>query len=109
MADLVYVTDNSFDAQVLKCDIPVLTEFLAEWATPCQIIAAHLLDIAAEFKDQLKVVKLDIEANPMVTSNYNVLNVPTLILFKNGQEVARLAGLVSKAVVLDKVTPFLDE
>jgi thioredoxin 1 len=109
MADLVVVTDNSFDAQVLKCDIPVLTEFMAEWAAPAQTLAAQLAEIATEYDDRLKVVKLDIEANPVVTSTYNVLNIPTLILFKFGQEVARLTGVISKAGVLDSVLPFLDE
>jgi thioredoxin 1 len=109
MADLVDVTDNSFDAEVLKCDIPVLAGFLAEWAAPSQAVAAHLAEIATEYEGRLKIVKLDIEANPMVTSGYNVLNVPTLILFKYDQEVARVIGVVSKAEVLDRVLPFLDE
>jgi thioredoxin 1 len=109
MADLVVVTDNSFDAQVLKCDIPVLTEFLAEWAAPVQTLAAQLAEISAEYDGRLKVVKLDIEANPVVTSTYNVLNIPTLILFKFGQEVVRVTGVISKAGVLDSVLPFLDE
>ena len=109
MAELVQVTDHSFDAEVLKCDIPVLAEFLAEWAGSCQTVAAQLAEVAAEYTNQLKIVKLDIEANPLVTANYDVFNVPTLILFKNGQEVERMVGVVSKAEVLDKVTPFLDE
>lgn len=109
MADLVAVTDNSFDAEVLKCDIPVLTEFLADWAAPAQALAAQLAEIAAEYEGRLKVVELDIEANPTVASSYNVLNVPTLILFKFGQEVARVSGVISKAGVLETVLPFLDE
>jgi len=109
MADLVAVTDNSFDAEVLKCDIPVLTEFLAKWAAPGQALAAQLAEIATEYEGRLKVVKLDIEANPMVTSSYNVLNIPTLILFKYGQEVGRITGVMSKAEVLESVLPFLDE
>ena len=109
MAELVDVADNSFDAEVLKCDIPVLTGFLAEWAAPSHAVVAHLAEIVTEYEDRLKIVKLNIEANPMVTSGYNVLNVPTFILFKYGQEVARVTGVVSKAEVLDRVLPFLDE
>jgi thioredoxin 1 len=109
MADLVAVTDNSFDAEVLKCDIPVLTAFLADWAAPAQALAAQLAEIAAEYEGRLKVVKLDIEANPVVTSSYNVLNIPTLILFKFGQEVTRVTGVISKDGVLEIVLPFLDE
>ena len=109
MADLVAVTDNSFDAEVLKCDIPVLTEFLADWSAPAQALAAQLAEIAAEYEGRLKVVDLDIEVNPLVTSSYNVLNIPTLILFKFGQEVTRVTGVISKAGVLETVLPFLDE
>ena len=109
MADLVALTDNSFDAEVLKCDIPVLAEFLAEWSAPAQALAAQLAEIAAEYEGRLKVVQLEIEANPMVTSRYNVLNIPTLILFKYGQEVARITGVISRAGVLESVLPFLDE
>ena len=109
MADLVALTDNSFDAEVLKCDIPVLAQFLAEWSAPAQALATQLAEIAAEYEGRLKVVELEIEANPMVTSRYNVLNIPTLILFKYGQEVARITGVISRAGVLESVLPFLDE
>ena len=109
MPGLVSVTDNSFDAEVLKCDIPVLTEFLAEWSAPGQSVAAQLAELAEVYQNRLKTVKLDIEANPMVTSNYKVLNVPTLVLFKNGQEVARLSGIVTRNELLELVSPFLDE
>ena len=94
---------------MLTCDIPVLTEFLAEWAAPCQTVAAHLAEITPEYDNRLKLVKVDIEANPLATANYNVFNVPTLVLFKNGQEVERMSGVVSKAEVVAKVMPFLDE
>ena len=76
MVDLVALTDNSFDAEVLKCDIPVLAEFLAEWSAPAQALAAQLAEIATKYEGRLKIVELEIEANPMVTSRYNVLNIP---------------------------------
>jgi thioredoxin 1 len=111
MTSLVQVTDNSFDAEVLKCDILVLAEFWADWCAPCQELELHLADIANNHDDQLKIVRLNIEANPIVTSNYTVLKVPTVILFKNGQEVDRITGTmstVSKEDLLARIEPFLD-
>jgi thioredoxin 1 len=108
MSALVNVADYSFDAQVLKCDIPVLADFWAEWCEPCKAIEAYLEEIAAQYPEQVKVVKLDIESNPTVTSDYNVLTIPTLILFKNGQEVVRLNGSQSKQAVLEKIIPYFD-
>lgn len=109
MTESVTVTDNSFDAQILKCDIPVVTEFLASWSKPGRKVASHLQEIAAEYNEQLKVVKVDIELSPTMTSNYEVLNIPTVIIFKNGQEVERVTGPWSKEALLEKITPFLDE
>ena len=108
MTKLVSVTDNSFDAQVLKCDIPVIADFWAEWCEPCVALEPPLKEIATEYVEQLKIVKVDIEANPTVTSNYTVLTIPTLIIFKNGQEVERIRGGQSKESLLEKIRPHLD-
>jgi thioredoxin 1 len=108
MPTVVDVTDHSFDAQVSKCDIPVLAHFWAGWSAQCKTMDAHLQEIAAAYDEQIKTVRLDIEVNPAFTSNYTVLNVPTLILFKNGQEVQRMSGVVSKAELLEKIEPYLD-
>lgn len=108
MTTPLHITDNSFDAEVLKCDIPVLADFGAEWCAPCKIVDRHLAEIARTYPaDLLKIVKVDIEANPLVTSNYSVLNLPTLILFKNGQPVERLVGTVPKDKIVDKVAPYV--
>ncbi len=109
MTTLVHVTDNSFDAQVLKCDIPVMTDFWAAWSAACQALEPHLAEIAGEYEDQIKIVKLDIQTNPIVTAHYNVLNIPILILFKNGQEVERITGVISKADLLAKIAPHLNQ
>ena len=108
MADLVNVTDNSFDAEVLKCDIPVVADFWAEWCEPCKPVESFLTEIANEYREQLKVVKVDIEDNPRVTSYYGVLTIPTVIVFKFGQEVERLNGTQTKNSLLEKIRPHLD-
>ena len=108
MSELVNVTDHSFDAQVLKCDLTVVADFWAEWCEPCKAIEPHLNEIAAEYKELLKIVKVDIEFNPMVTSNYAVLTIPTLIIFKNGIEVERLNDARSKEALLAQIKPHLN-
>jgi thioredoxin 1 len=108
MATPVYVTDANFDAEVLKCDIPVLTDFWAEWCGPCKAIGPHLDKIAAEYEGKIKVVKLDVDTNPLAASTYSVLSLPTLILFKFGQPVERLTGTQTQKAILQKITPYLD-
>ena len=108
MTDLVSVTDNSFDAEILKCDIPVVADFWAEWCEPCKAMEPSLQEIAGEYNERLKVVKVDIESNPNATSNYTVLTIPTLIIFKNGQEVERISGRQSKEALLEQITPHLN-
>lgn len=109
MTRLVTVTDHSFDPQVLKCDIPVLADFWAEWCEPCKALEPPLNEIAAEYEERIRIVKVDIESNPMVTSNYAVLTIPTLILFKNGQEVERITEVQVKEALLETITPYLDQ
>ena len=108
MSELVNVTDHSFDAQVLKCDLTVVADFWAEWCEPCKAIEPHLNEIAAEYRELLKIVKVDIELNPMVTSNYAVLTIPTLIIFKNGIEVERLNDARSKEALLEQIKSHLN-
>lgn len=109
MAKPIDVTDYSFDPEVLKCDIPVLADFWAEWCGPCHLITPSLEEIAHEYEDQVKVVKLDIDENPLATSNYAVLSIPTLILFKFGQPVVRLTGAAPKEAILEQIKPYFDQ
>lgn len=108
MATPVTVTDASFDAEVLKSDLIVVTDFWAEWSSPCQKIAPILDQLATEFEAQVKVAKLDIDTNPTAVSSYAVLNVPTVIVFKNGQPVERLTGPASKQEFVDAIKPYLN-
>jgi thioredoxin 1 len=102
------VTDNSFDAEVLKCDVPVIADFWAEWSDPSKALEPPLKEIAADYAEQLKVVKVNIESNPTVTSNYTVLTIPTLIIFKNGLEVERINGAQTRHSLLEKIKPHLN-
>jgi len=91
------VSDSTFEQEVLKSSEPVLVDFFAEWCGPCKAMAPALDQVAEEMTGKLKVVKLDVDQNPGVTSKYGIRAMPTLILFKNGQVAAQHTGaLVQK-------------
>lgn len=93
---IVHTTDAAFDTDVVKSSEPVLLDFWAEWCTPCKMIAPILDVIADEYKDRLRVVKLNIDENPKTPPKYNVRGIPTLLLFRNGTVAAQQVGAVSK-------------
>ena len=94
---IVHTTDAAFDTDVVKSSQPVLLDFWAEWCTPCKMIAPILDVIADEYKDRLRVVKLNIDENPRTPPKYNVRGIPTLLLFRDGTVAAQQVGAVSKA------------
>jgi thioredoxin 1 len=103
----VAITDADFDSRVLKADMPVLLDFWATWCGPCKMIAPVLEDIAAEHGDKLTIGKLDVDSNPGVAMRYGVQSIPTLILFRNGQETERIVGFMPKERLLAKLKPYL--
>ena len=92
----VKATDTSFEQEVLKSDTPVLVDFWAEWCGPCRMIGPSLEEIAKDMGGKLKVVKVNIDENPMAPTRYGVLSIPTLLLFKNGQVAATKIGAEPK-------------
>ena len=104
MADIQHVSDESFDSDVLKSDVPVLVDFWAEWCGPCKVIAPVLEEIASEYDGKMKVCKLDIDANEATPPKYGIRGIPTLMLFKNGNVEATKVGALSKS----QLTAFLD-
>jgi thioredoxin 1 len=96
-ADVVTFTDENFQSEVLGSKEPVLVDFWAAWCGPCRNIAPLVDQLAAEYKGKLKVGKLDVDAHQNVPQKYNVLSIPTLLLFKNGQVADQIVGTVPKA------------
>ena len=92
-------TDNNFETDVLKAAPPVLVDFWAEWCGPCKRIAPTVDALAAEYAGKVTVGKLDVDANPNVSFKYQVMGIPTLLLFKGGQVVGQIVGAVPKAKI----------
>jgi thioredoxin 1 len=100
------VTDNNFQAEVLESDTPVLVDFWAPWCGPCRIIAPSLEEINDE-NDNLRVVKLNVDENQQTAAQYNVMSIPTLIVFKNGQPAKTIIGAMPKKRLEQELEPAL--
>ena len=103
--NIIHVSDESFEQEVLQSDKPVLIDYWAEWCGPCKMIAPVLEEVASEYSDKIRVAKLNIDDNPATPPKYGIRGIPTLMLFKKGEVEATKVGAVSKA----QLTAFLDE
>ncbi|AKH20868.1 MULTISPECIES: thioredoxin TrxA [Sedimenticola] len=97
---IVHVTDDNFEAEVLKSDLPVLVDYWAEWCGPCKMIAPVLDEITGEYAGKIKVAKLNIDENPNTPPRYGIRGIPTLMLFKDGEVEATKVGAVSKSQLI---------
>ncbi|MGP3967357.1 thioredoxin [Streptomyces sp. 6N223] len=102
-ATVAEITDDDFAAEVLASPIPVLVEFTADWCPPCRMIAPVLAAVAAEREGELRIVALNVDANPRTTAAYGVLSMPTLMLFNAGEPALTLVGARSKARLLQEL------
>ncbi len=91
-----YVNDSNFESEVLKAELPVLVDFFADWCGPCKRVAPVVEGLAEELKGRAKIVKLNVEEAPATTEKYNVMSIPTFIVFKNGTAVNQHIGELSK-------------
>jgi thioredoxin 1 len=104
VANIQQVSDDAFDSEVLKSDLPVLIDFWAPWCGPCKAIAPVVEELAKEYDGRLKVVKMNVDDNPQTPSRYNVRGIPNLILFKGGQVKDQIVGAVPKAQLVKAIT-----
>jgi thioredoxin 1 len=101
--DVVTLEDGTFDAEVLKSDVPVLVDFWAVWCGPCKAIAPAVDELAREYKGKLKVAKLDIDTHQAVPQRCGIRAIPTLLIFKGGRVVDTIIGAVPKSKLVDSV------
>jgi len=100
-------TDQNFEDEVIKSDIPVLVDFWAVWCGPCKMIAPIVEQLAEELSGKVKIGKLDVDSNQQTSIKYGIRGIPTLLIFKDGKVVDTIVGAVPKAVILSKLQPFM--
>ncbi|MCC6261371.1 MAG: thioredoxin [Anaerolineales bacterium] len=105
MTEVKYVTEQDFQQEVIGAGLPVLVDFTANWCQPCKMIAPIVEQLAGEWAGKVKVVKLDADANPNLMTQYGVMGIPTLMLFKSGEVKERITGFQPKDKLAAKLIP----
>ncbi|GAC1534565.1 MAG: thioredoxin [Acidimicrobiales bacterium] len=106
-AGITHVTDITFDEEVKSSNEPVLVDFWAEWCGPCKMIAPTLEEISKDYEGKLKIVKLNVDDAPDTARRFEVMSIPTLILFKDGEPSLRIIGAKGKGQLVQEIDPFL--
>lgn len=106
-ANIIDVTDATFESEVLSSQTPVLVDFWAVWCAPCKMLAPTVEAVAADHVGKLRVAKLNIDDSPSTPARYGIKGIPTLILYKNGQEKERIVGVTSKETIVGLIGPHL--
>lgn len=97
------LTDQNFDEEIKKATQPVLVDFWAPWCLPCQMMAPVLEELAKDYEEKLIIGKVDVDANPKTAQKFNVMSIPTLIIFKNGKPVKQMVGYQSKENIMKEL------
>ena len=105
--NVMEVNDNSFDAEILHAEMPVLVDFWAPWCGPCKAIAPVVQELAETFGDKIKFAKCNVDDNPVTPGKYGIRAIPTLILFKGGNVVDQITGMVAKSKLEDAIQSVL--
>jgi thioredoxin 1 len=106
--ELLHVTDETFQTEVLESDLPVLLDFWAPWCGPCHMLGPIVEELAAEYDGQVVIAKLNTDENGDTPGKYGIMGIPTLIIFKNGEEVERLVGVRPKPAIVARLNAVLE-
>jgi thioredoxin 1 len=107
VSDVIHTTDQEFEEQVIGSSVPVLVDFWADWCVPCHMVSPVVEEIGRESGGSLRVMKLNVDENPATTMRFGVMGIPTLILFKEGEEKARIVGAKGKEAILRELEPHI--
>ena len=108
MSETIAVNDSDFDQTVLQAELPVLVDFWAPWCRPCLIIAPILDELTREYNGKVSIVRVDVDQNPKIASRYNIMSIPTLIIFKKGKPISHIVGSRPKAELKRSLDVSLD-
>ncbi|MBW1805561.1 MAG: thioredoxin [Deltaproteobacteria bacterium] len=107
MGNILEVTDDSFESEIMGSDIPAIVDFWAEWCGPCKMVGPVVEELAEEYKGKIKVAKMDVDQNRQTPARFGIRNIPTLILFKGGEVVHTIIGAQPKSSIEDELKKLL--
>ena len=107
MGDIMEVSDKNFDSEIMKSDIPAMVDFWAEWCGPCKMVGPIVEELAKEYKDKVKVAKMDVDQNRETPAKFGIRNIPTLIFFKNGEVAKTIIGAQPKSSIEEELKKLL--
>jgi len=107
MGNILEVTDDSFESEIMGSDIPAMVDFWAEWCGPCKMVGPVVEELAEEYKDKIKVAKMDVDKNRQTPARFGIRNIPTLILFKGGEVAHTIIGAQPKSSIEDELKKLL--
>jgi len=107
MVDVLQVTDDNFEQEILESEIPVMVDFWAEWCGPCKMVGPIVAELANEYDGKIKIAKMDVDANRQTPGKYGIRNIPTLIFFKKGEVVQTLIGAQPKGTLEEELNTLL--